>query len=194
MLKQRIRDQVCLTCGKPRDTTFKSCTPCRNINNSRRRKNNAKSKITDKLYRKRRWGAKKVWDNQKKDRTRFTWNPSEYMTEQWVYDTNASQQQRCYYCKIDCQRTNMRGIQNGLQIERLDNKLPHLKTNCVICCQACNSRQFSDLSRFKPETILKKKAWLRQRIGEVAINRMIQTLKQVKLNRTHKNITVCKSS
>ena len=42
----------------------------------------------------------------------------------------------CYYCSVELQYKN---YQDDLAtIERIDNKLGHIKSNCVIACKTCN--------------------------------------------------------
>jgi hypothetical protein len=43
---------------------------------------------------------------------------------------------KCYYCKCELQYINYTG--NLATIERIDNKLGHIKGNCVIACRTCN--------------------------------------------------------
>ena len=35
-----------------------------------------------------------------------------------------------------------RSCKNGLTLERLDNRLPHYRYNCVLACKSCNSKRF----------------------------------------------------
>jgi hypothetical protein len=43
---------------------------------------------------------------------------------------------KCYYCKCELQYINY--TDNLATIERIDNKLGHIKGNCVIACKSCN--------------------------------------------------------
>jgi len=43
---------------------------------------------------------------------------------------------KCYYCSSDLQYTYY--TSNLGTIERLDNNLGHIKSNCVIACRTCN--------------------------------------------------------
>jgi hypothetical protein len=43
---------------------------------------------------------------------------------------------KCYYCKCELQYINF--TSNLATIERIDNKLGHIKGNCVIACKTCN--------------------------------------------------------
>ena len=52
--------------------------------------------------------------------------------------------QQCYYgdCKVNFQYTE---YQNDLAtIERLDNSIGHIKSNCVLCCLKCNKSKKSN--------------------------------------------------
>ena len=58
---------------------------------------------------------------------------------------------QCYYgdCKINLQYTE---YQNDLAtIERLDNSIGHIKSNCVLCCLKCNNLKKSNEDRRSPE-------------------------------------------
>ena len=49
----------------------------------------------------------------------------------------------CYYCKITLQYVT---YQDDLStIERLDNKLGHIKSNCVLACRKCNLSKIGDI-------------------------------------------------
>ena len=59
--------------------------------------------------------------------------------------------QQCYYgdCKVNFQYTE---YQNDLAtIERLDNSIGHIKSNCVLCCLKCNILKKSNEDRRSPE-------------------------------------------
>jgi len=43
---------------------------------------------------------------------------------------------KCYYCSCDLQYTHY--TNNLATIERIDNSLGHIKSNCVIACRSCN--------------------------------------------------------
>ncbi len=51
---------------------------------------------------------------------------------------------QCYYkdCKCDLQLVEY--ADNLATIERLDNSIGHIKSNCVICCKRCNCMKKSD--------------------------------------------------
>ena len=57
---------------------------------------------------------------------------------------------QCYYgdCKINLQYTE---YQDDLaSIERLDNSIGHIKSNCVLCCLKCNVSKKSNKDRRSP--------------------------------------------
>jgi len=47
-----------------------------------------------------------------------------------------TEQQHCHYCDVKLQYVNYES--DLATIERLDNKLGHIKSNCVIACRTCN--------------------------------------------------------
>jgi hypothetical protein len=49
---------------------------------------------------------------------------------------------KCYYCNCELQYINYTG--NLATIERIDNKLGHIKGNCVIACRTCNLSRVGD--------------------------------------------------
>tara|TARA_R110000796_G_scaffold4086_3_gene15579 strand:+ start:2663 stop:3310 length:648 start_codon:yes stop_codon:yes gene_type:complete len=48
----------------------------------------------------------------------------------------------CYYCEIPMQLVNFDS--NLATIERLDNKIGHIKSNCVLACRTCNYGKVGD--------------------------------------------------
>ena len=59
---------------------------------------------------------------------------------------------QCYYgdCKVNLQYTEYR---NDLAtIERLDNSIGHIKSNCVLCCLKCNVSKKSNKDRRSPSS------------------------------------------
>lgn len=52
----------------------------------------------------------------------------------------------CYYNDCKCKLQCMWYDTNLITIERLDNAIGHIKSNCVFCCLSCNSSRKSDKS------------------------------------------------
>jgi hypothetical protein len=62
----------------------------------------------------------------------MSWKKEDYIDEKWVMDklVNGS----CIYCAdpFDLYNTDQ------FSVDRVDNSLPHVKTNCQVCCVWCN--------------------------------------------------------
>ena len=88
------------------------------------------------------WEVTMVNQSKTSDRKKkFKWQPEEYITGDWLkflYKT----QPDCYWCGASYLCTKNRRHNRGLTIERLDNRLPHLKRNCVFACAWCNRRSW----------------------------------------------------
>jgi hypothetical protein len=78
-------------------------------------------------------------------KNRYPENDSEFITKEFVEDLWEKQEGVCYYAyfKDDCpvvMQVDKRKLDNGCTVERLDNLLPHLKSNVVLACSHCNNR------------------------------------------------------
>jgi len=51
---------------------------------------------------------------------------------------------RCYYEDCKCELQLIKYEDNLATIERLDNDVGHIKSNCVICCMKCNKMKKSN--------------------------------------------------
>ena len=64
----------------------------------------------------------------------------DYIDELYLNYLWSEQGKRCHYCKcemtLDFNATNRNPTQ--ISIQRLNNDLPHIKTNCVLACFLCN--------------------------------------------------------
>ena len=73
-----------------------------------------------------------------------------YIDTEYLFGLQNKQQNRCYYCAQGMSWIERRKNLLGLTLERLDNNLPHYKTNCVLACKQCNSKKYSrDLGLLK---------------------------------------------
>ena len=70
----------------------------------------------------------------------FTWDVEEYITVEWVKKQLRLQRSSCYACAEPLY---------DWSVDRLDNKLPHIKDNCAIACRHCQNGS-SHRPTFKP--------------------------------------------
>ena len=88
------------------------------------------------------WASTMVNQSKTNDRPRpFTWREEDYITKEWLLDLYKTRSQ-CYWCGAGYLSTVTRRRNHGIQVERLSNKLPHLKRNCVFACAHCNRRSW----------------------------------------------------
>ena len=66
--------------------------------------------------------------------------PPDFIDKEWVLNTREEQQNKCTVCGIVLQIENM-NLHDGLTIDRLDEDVAHVKSNCVINCYKCNIRR-----------------------------------------------------
>ncbi len=65
----------------------------------------------------------------------FTYDEALYIDEEWWYKTKDV----CFRCKANISVCALAGDQTLATIHRLNNDLPHVRTNVVKCCHRCNS-------------------------------------------------------
>ena len=88
------------------------------------------------------WEVTMVNQSKTADRRRkMEWESEEYITADWLRYLYKNQPD-CYWCGASYLCTKNRRHNRGRTIERLDNKLPHLKRNCVYACAWCNRRSW----------------------------------------------------
>jgi hypothetical protein len=96
-----------------------------------------------------RWQSRIVRANRQTDQRRWGQEVADFgepLTVERIDDLLVMQQGRCVYCTalmvyglgID-RRTHPRAV----TIERVDNDVPHVITNCVLACHACNSKRMA---------------------------------------------------
>ena len=111
--------------------------------------------------------------SRRKDHCKKCSDPIKVNIEQWVYNTRnydkmyniydadrfidkcflkglIEDHKQCYYgdCKVILQYTEYRNVL--ATIERLDNSIGHIKSNCVLCCLKCNvSKKSNNLIYFE---------------------------------------------
>ena len=70
------------------------------------------------------------------------WTDAEYVTAQFLLNQFDEQEGACYWCGTEMQTQNRRQ-DNGLTIERLNNRFPHTRENCRLACFKCNVKQWN---------------------------------------------------
>ncbi len=70
-----------------------------------------------------------------------TWNEEDYITPEFVKFLNQQQESKCIYCQVEMQygEDANRKSRDGLTIQRKDNSIAHIQSNCVLCCMRCNN-------------------------------------------------------
>ena len=66
-----------------------------------------------------------------------------YITTPDLLKLQNDQQNRCYYCWQGMSWMERSRNPRGLTLERLNNELPHYKSNCTLACKRCNSKRLS---------------------------------------------------
>ena len=97
--------------------------------------------MTDRLH--DRWQKRILRDSKRADKiARRPVIEAEFLTEPWCNEQQTKQQNLCYHCEgfMDWIKRNKK---TGLTAERLDNSLPHHRSNCVLACKSCNSRKLN---------------------------------------------------
>ena len=159
---ERRETGVCTRCGRERDTQLLMCTPCRDKKKKCCEKYKKEYAVKNRKYRKQNWAKKKVWGCSQQDRKYglITDIPPNYIDEEFLINIRETQRWRCHYCSSLMQMENMKD-RDGLTVERISNDLPHIKSNCVLACHACNVNTVGT----KPG----KAEWLRERQAEVEV-------------------------
>ena len=89
-----------------------------------------------------RWYFRCIRDSMSADGFTKGNTPANYITTKGVIDLQQQQENLCYYCQIFMDWLK-RSKKDGLTIERLYPKYPHLESNCVLCCKSCNSKKYT---------------------------------------------------
>ena len=128
-------------------------------------------------YRCKKCGGSQICPhNRRKDRCKKCSDPIKVNIEQWIFSRRQYDKMRniydadrfidkcflkglnedykqCYYgdCKVILQYTE---YQDDLAtIERLDNSIGHIRSNCVLCCLKCNNLKKSNKDRRSPSSV-----------------------------------------
>ena len=130
----------CTRCTRPAWKNWKRCEPCF---------------MSNRRSIKRRWMKRCVDMCILHDKVKFTWDTKDYVNEEhmkWMYKTFG---RICYWCGKQNLSIENRLGNDGLQLERLNNSLPHLKRNCVFACGMCNRRSWKRGWKKEPHHLAK---------------------------------------
>ena len=128
---------------------MKTCTKCKQVKSEFHKDKSKKDgldyrcKDCTRAYKQDIW-AKRIIDHSREhdeDANRPT-DSIDYIDEKWV-EKLIQENSHCHYCDVDLMYgigVNRQVNPDGLQLDRMDSTLPHIKSNCVPCCRMCNVR------------------------------------------------------
>jgi len=91
-----------------------------------------------------RWYFRIIRDSIRCDlKNKFVIDYSKYVTTPFLQELQNIQQNRCHICLDFMDWIERRSTKNGLTLDRIDNLLPHYKSNVRLCCKSCNSARMS---------------------------------------------------
>ena len=85
--------------------------------------------------------AFKIQNYKKQDeKVKREFKVEEYIDENFIFSQQKKTNNKCSYCLKDLELfiDNDNIVKSNLRIDRIDNKLAHLKNNCKIYCLICN--------------------------------------------------------
>lgn len=99
----------------------------------------AKGKASQKQTEQKHYDRRMVDANKTRDQNKAIFVEEGYITREWVKQQQLRQKDLCHYCqtKMVYGAGVNRHTKNGLSVERLDNNICHLQSNCVLCCRGC---------------------------------------------------------
>ena len=69
------------------------------------------------------------------------WDDDEFITSDDVFELIAKQKSGCALCSKRMQLVWARGDHDQLSIDRIDNDLAHITSNCQLTCLTCNKKK-----------------------------------------------------
>ena len=92
-----------------------------------------------------RWYNRIVRDSRHSDKKkkRTNYEEADFIDADRLLELQNEQENKCYYCFEALNWMERRSSKQGLTVERLDDFLPHIKSNCVLACKSCNSARFT---------------------------------------------------
>lgn len=71
-----------------------------------------------------------------------TWKPEDYVTAEWIkqeYGQMDKKSSHCFLCRTPYEINVQNGkVTSNLTVDRIDNKIAHIQSNCRLCCSDCN--------------------------------------------------------
>ena len=148
------KEKTCCTCKEKERIFSKDCTRKDGLRPQCKDCHRAIQQISKQIN----WASKIVrsFRNNDKDMHRPI-DSADYIDKQWVQEL-VRDNPNCHYCNVPL--AYGRGIDRkthprGLQLDRMDSVLPHLKSNCVQCCKTCNMRGTNKPYKQKIEIVIK---------------------------------------
>ena len=85
----------------------------------------------------RNWAGNIVSGSRSSDKAKDRFESQGFLTKEFVLNQRVVQNNKCFYCNKEMQIKN-RQLSDGLTIERLNNRIGHTMSNCVLACYKCN--------------------------------------------------------
>ena len=148
------KEKICCTC-KQKDRTFsKNCTKNDGLDNRCKDCHRTYSQTLHQIN----WASEIVRNSRKHDKDMHRPIDSyDYIDKSWVQEL-VRDNPNCHYCNVPLaygRGVNRQTHPRGLQLDRMDSALEHLKSNCVQCCNTCNKRGNNKPYKQKIEIVIK---------------------------------------
>jgi hypothetical protein len=152
---------VCTFCNKkknPVDFTskvgkiLKRCQPCRDYCIKSRNKNKCEhgreySKCKEHSNPLQITIKQMILNSKKADKKHIRYDPDNFIDKlflETLFEEYQKKNMKCYYCDKIMKMISYECRNDIVSIERLDNKIGHIKSNCVLACFTCNCKKISD--------------------------------------------------
>lgn len=83
-----------------------------------------------------------ISNNKHSDKKHNRYNEENFIDKPFLIQL-INQKKRCNWCKCKLTYTKKHALDLGT-IERLDNSIGHIKSNCTLACYSCNSKKLSN--------------------------------------------------
>ena len=99
----------------------------------------------------------------------------EFIDREFLKRMRKDQNNLCHYCKIIMQSEHRRE-HDGLTVQRLDNNIAHVKTNCVLACYKCNCHRFENMTDKASKKLEERKRFAKEHNTRLAIRQVIDEI------------------